>query len=41
VAGGRGWLWDSDFPEPFLSVKEHTCSLFVFILHKYGSVVYY
>ena len=41
-----GWqlclVWDiSDFPELFLSIKENICSLFVFILHKHGSVVYY
>jgi hypothetical protein len=29
------------FPELFLLVKKNICSLFVFILHKHGSVVYY
>ena len=41
-----GWrprlAWEiSDFPEQFLSFKKNICSLFVFILHKHGSVVYY
>jgi hypothetical protein len=31
----------SDFPELFLFIKENIFSLFVFILHKHHSVVYY